>query len=381
MKQRTISLGWKPVLRFVCHAFLFSILPVSASLHGQTRSLEFRYQNPILSEPVRDPQITKIGNTWYMTATSSPFFEPTRHGDLPRVKIWSSKDLNHWEVETSAIHPSAKHWYRKYFWAPELFPYRGKWYLTFNCPAHGDNGPQSVGLAVADEITGPFLVLTEDKPLIEGNDATLFEDGDGKVYLFRSGISAVQVDLQNARTVGAPFDVVQPGGNGAWDGTSTGAPSVNLEGPSVLKHGSTYYLLYASWGRGYEEGYATAPKITGPWIKYPGNPIYGAQDQEWSRRFKHVYTQSPEVPYTQVGHGSPFIGPDGTVWFSCHGYLKGKGQEPHLIITPLRFDDAGILHMRLTWTLQKVTLSRQFHLNLGTTRLATLQLNRLAREP
>ncbi len=336
----------------------------------------FSYRNPIDSEQIRDPQITKVGKEWYLTGTSFPFFESI--GQSPGVKIWKSNDLTHWKFVTIAVKPSSGRWYQNRFWAPELFPFKKKWYLTFNCPYPDVKGAQSVGLAVADRVSGPYRVLTQDEPLTKGNDATLFEDDNGKVYLFRSGLSAVEVDLPNARTVGEPFKVLQAGGDGDWDGTSQGGPRVGLEGPSVFKHNGTYYLLYASWGRGYEEGYATASTVFGPWTKYAGNPIYGAQDEEWSKRYKHTYTQRADVPYGQVGHGSPFVGPDGTMWFGCHGYLKGKGQQPHLIVTPVTFDSHGIMHMTLTWTTQHVTVPNRFRLDLDGTRLATPTLATLA---
>ena len=331
----------------------------------------FRYTNPIQTEPIRDAQITKVGDTWYMTGTSLD-------KELG-VKIWSSQNLTDWRLESQAIRPSEKHWYKKRFWAPELFPYKNKWYLTFNCP-QGDepDSPQFVALAVADKITGPYQVVTEDKPLTEGNDATLFQDDDGKVYLFRSGISGIQVDLPTATTVGSSFNVISPGGPTAWDGTAPGGPGVGVEGPSVLKHGGTYYLLYASWGRGYEEGYATSQHITGPWEKYQKNPVYGAQDEEWCKRYKHLYTQSSNIPYGQVAHGSPFIGPDGTVWFGCHGYLKGVDQQPHLIISPVAFDRHGIMHMSLTWTPQSAVVPQPFRLALNGTRLASPVIEQLA---
>lgn len=353
----------------------FATPQYSAASHRRT----FQYQNPIRSVLVRDSQITKVGDTWYMTGTSYPFSEGTPLGPIPGVKIWSSKNLTQWKLVGLVIRPSRKHWYKQRFWAPELFPYDGKWYLTFNCP-FGDkpDSPQSVGLAVADKITGPYRVLTVDKPLTDGNDATLFQDDDGKVYLFRAGISAIQVDLKNTRTIGASFRIIQPGVGAVWDGTAPGGPAVSIEGPTVLKHGNIYYLLYASWGRGYEEGYATARRITGPWTKYARNPIYGAQDKKWSMLYKHSYTQSPDIPYTQVGHGSSFIGPDGRVWFGCHGYLKGAGQQPHLIITPITFDRQGVIHMALTWTPQAIVLLRHFGLRMDDTRLASPILGKLA---
>jgi xylan 1,4-beta-xylosidase len=335
-----------------------------------------RYQNPIPSEPVRDPQITKVGSEWYMTATSAPFFE--KYGQSPGVKIWRSKDLMHWAFVTLAVTPSPQHWYKQRFWAPELFPYKGKWYLTFNCPLTTIKGPQSVGLAMADRITGPYRVLTVDKPLAQGNDATLFEDDNGKVYLFVAGLAGIEVDLERATTLGSRFAVFSAGHNGEWDGTAEGGPKVSVEGPSVFKHDGIYYLLYAWWGRGYEEGYATARQVKGPWTKFAGNPIYGAQDEPWAKLYKHAYTQNPAVPYRQVGHGSPFIGPDGRMWFGCHGYLKGEGQLPHLIITPVTFDATGTMHLTLTWTPQQVAVGKPFHLELGDTRLASPVLSELA---
>lgn len=357
--------------------------------HASSKDPHFDWENPIQSDPIRDPQITKVGSTWYMTGTAYPFFDGTSAGPIPGVKLWSSTDLTHWKdlgVLIAAPAPKTEgstgqekpHWYNRSFWTPELFPYRGKWYLTFSCPfGESPDSPESIALAVADTITGPYKVLTEDKPLTEGKGATLFQDEDGKVYLFRDGVTAIQVDLPHATTLGAPFPVIQPGTDAAWDGPAKGGPSVGLEGPSVMKHGHTYVLLYSSWGRGYEVGEATAASITGPWKKYRNNPIYGAQDEEWARIYKHAYTQKAEVPYGQLGHGSPFIGPDGELWFACHGYLKGKGQMPHLVITPMHVDHDTV-KMVATWTPQLIFIPKKFHVQLTDSRLASPDLEKLA---
>jgi len=59
-----------------------------------------------------------------MTATAAPFFE--QQGQSPGVKIWRSVDLTHWDLVTLAVAPSQAHWYKQRFWAPGLFPYKGK---------------------------------------------------------------------------------------------------------------------------------------------------------------------------------------------------------------------------------------------------------------
>ncbi|WP_231581103.1 glycoside hydrolase family 43 protein [Silvibacterium bohemicum] len=351
------------------------------SAWASSKDPHFDYENPIQTEPIRDPQIVKVGKTWYMTGTASPFVEGTSQGPIPGVKLWSSTNLTEWKFVSLLITPSKDHWYKRGFHAPELFPYKGKWYLTFSCSSgESPDSAAAVGLAVADKIAGPYRVLTEDAPLTDGNDATLFQDDDGKVYLFRAGISAIQVDLGDAATIGSAFNVIERGPDSAWDGTGPGGPQVGVEGPSVFKHDHNYYLLYASWGRGYEEGYATAPRITGPWLKYHNNPVYGAQDEDWSRIYKHEYTQAASVPYGQLGHGTPFIGPDGNLWFGCHGYLKGKGQQPHLVITPLTFDHE-VINLTATWTPQVIFLPHHFRVHLNDTRLASPDLVKLAAQP
>ena len=376
-------MSWKacPPIRF--HSFCVIILTFFWVLNVQASSKDphFDYENPIQSASIRDPQIVKVAKIWYMTGTAAPFFEGTSQGAIPGVQLWSSTNLTEWKLVSQLIAPAGDHWYKKGFKAPELFPSKGKWYLTFSCPK-GDapDSPFGVALAVSNKITGPYRVLTEDAPLTEGSDATLFQDDDGKVYLFRNGISAIQVNLDQAQTVGEPFNVLSPGPGTDWDGTAQGAPKVDLEGPSVFKHDHNYYLLYASLGHGYEEGYATAPRITGPWLKYHNNPVYGAQDEEWSRIYKHTYTQASAVPFGALANGTPFIGPDGELWFGCHGYLKGQGERPHLVITPMNFDHQ-VIRMTATWTPQVLFLPHHFRVHIGDTRLASPELTRLAQQP
>jgi beta-xylosidase len=322
----------------------------------------FRYKNPILTATVRDCQIIRENGIYYMTGTFPPFWgeKPS-----PGVRISRSSDLLNWSTPEVVLTPQS--WFQQLFWAPEIFPHQGRYYLTFNCPAEGNqpigNGKnihQSVGLAVADTVTGPYHVLTAAKPLVEGNDATLFLDSNGRTYLYHTtkvgeieGIGCTRVDLRRGKAIGSTILCVTKGDRPGWDG----GHGVGIEGPSVFKRGSLYYLLYSSWGRGYEVGYATARSPLGPWHKSNDNPIFGAQDPEWTKNYSGVYDQPEDVPFGQVGHGSPFFGPDGQIWFSCHGIMqKGRGYDldPHLIIAPMTFRADGRIGMKLTWTEQVV---------------------------
>lgn len=315
------------------------------------RKTMFSYQNPIAgSPPIRDPQITLVGDTYYMTGTGLPFDDTAPQ---PGIRLWSSRDLLNWKEEGVILPRTETSWYQRRFWAPEIMPINGKYWLTYNC-GEKTGERQFVGLAVARKITGPYQNLTPDKPLVEGNDAHLWKDeSDGRIYLFRSNIDAMEVDLEGAKIIGEPFPIIRPGEKGTWDG----GPGVGLEGPFVIKRGGVLYLFYSSWGRGYEVGLATATNIRGPWTKAGNNPFYGAQSHERTAHFGNVYTQAPNIPWTEVGHGSPFLGPDGKLWISSHGYRKGEGVEAaRLVIDPLHFENGTIATQIPSWTPRTIVL-------------------------
>lgn len=328
-------------MRYSKIVLILMLVILSLSSYQRARAEDlFRWTNPI-DVRIRDPQIIVVGSNYYMTGTAPPFFEQL--GQSPGVKLWTSHDLLHWTDLGVIVAPSKHHWFKQRFWAPEIFrnPADGKFYCTFACPnGPAKTGTQSIGMAVANSICGPYRVVTVEHPLCTGNDADLFRDSDGKTYVFLAGVNAMQVDLPDVKVIGKPFHIIGLGPEGAWDGRSKGAPAVGIEGPSCVKIGPTYYLFYSSWGRGYEVGYATATSITGPWKKYVDNPIYGAQDKTWAKRYKHKYTQAPSIPWRQVGHNSLFIGPNGKWWICAHGYRKHDNTlHPHLVIDLLYFVD------------------------------------------
>ncbi len=336
----------------------------------------FRYQNPISDglDPhgVRDCQVFRDADKWYMVPTAWPHWPRQETFGIynPGVVIYSSANLLQWKFEKVIVPAGGPDkWYHRRFWAPEVHKLKGKYYATFNAsnPDHGYPG-QHTGFAVADSLLGPYRVVTEAKPLSDGNDLTLFEDEDGKVLAFWNrgrefGIGFAQVDLNTGTFLTEPKSAIVPGnieyamdasGKPVMEPGYDGRPqrkvarcsdwdSIGIEGAYVIKRKSTYYLFYSSWTRGYEIGYATAPKITGPWMKAVENPFYGEQSEAVCKRNGLPYTGNPDSPFNQVGHNEIFTGPDGRLWLSCHGILKSKPDQPMLVIDPLEFDAGGRL--------------------------------------
>jgi xylan 1,4-beta-xylosidase len=103
------------------------------------------------------------------------------------------------------------------------------------------------------------------------------------------------------------------------------------EGPFMLKHKGTYYLMYSGTGAdspNYGVGYATSKSPTGPFVKYSGNPI--------AHRGGNVLGP---------GHHCVVQGPDGKLWMVYHQKWNAeKNFHRFLAIDPLWFDDQGVIH-------------------------------------
>jgi beta-xylosidase len=351
----------------------------------------FTYQNPISAgldpQGVRDCQVFRDGDRWYMTATAWPHWPRQEAWGIfnPGVVLYSSTTLTEWKFE-KVILPAppagSGKWYQRRYWAPEIHRFDGKYYALFNAsnPDAGYPG-QHCGYAVADSLHGPYRIVTESAPLTAGNDLTFFRDDDGRTWAFWNrgrefGIGFAQIDLATGKFLTEPTTairpervdlasnpdgtpVMEPGYDGrpvrkvakyyAWD-------SIGIEGAYVIKRAGTYYLFYSSWTRGYEIGYATAQSITGPWTKAP-EPFYGEQSEQACAKNGLPYTGNPASPFNQVGHNEIFTGPDGRLWLSCHGILKAKPEQPMLVIDPLEFaPDGHLVKTAPSYTPQTIAL-------------------------
>ncbi len=299
---------------------------------------EFTYKNPIDEQHVkaiRDCQILKVGDVYYLTGTSPEFFK----GDNPGVGVYSSKDLVNWKFEKYIIDSTKiadDAWCKHRFWAPEIHPINNKFYCAFTCCNETTNYPYSVGIAVADDVLGPYEIVTKDEALTEGIDLNLFQDDDGKTYAYWScdnGLLGQEIDLETCELIGEPVKCVEKGVGIEWD-------YVGIEGSWVIKRDDVYIHFYSSWSRGYEIGYATAKSPLGPWEKAGNNPFFGAQAQWACDKFEMEYTGDKNSPLTSVGHNATFKGPDGRDWITCH--YQRNGENPKFGYDPIEIKNGVV---------------------------------------
>jgi GH43 family beta-xylosidase len=332
---------------------------------------QFYYRNPNTQLPFRDTHIIPHDSVFYAIGTSPPYWGGPNAG----VKLYRSADLKNWEYVDLLIDAAALDddvWYKDRFWAPELHRFNNRFFLTFNCQNSGGGSYASenmkhfhaCGMAVADNIEGPYTVVTHDKPLTSfpSNDMTLFQDEDGKIFCFFNNgwtdlhhIYVAELDTVNYQLKEEPVLLIsqEPG---RWDGAG-------IEGAHIIKNDGPYFMFYSSWTQGYAVGYATAESVYGPWTKYEGNPLFGAFMRNDStfifREGEAVY--DPASPYTTVGHNQVFTGVDGRVWISCHGYRKGD-ENASMIMDPIWFEDGRLQTNAPTYTTQRVRVSDEMAL-------------------
>lgn len=328
----------------------------------------FKYTNPITRDTtisMRDHAIIRVGKKWYCTGTSLPVWT----GPNPGVRLLVSDDMIHWKqeswlIDASKLPPDCP--YNGRFWAPEIHYLKRKFWLIVNSGKVTQQDPKgmanhSIWLFSAEKVTGPYKLVNGPLTPQYNNDATLFEDTDGQVYLYCSGNGLFQakLDLEKGKIIGelqkfrTARDSVNP--RWMWGG---------IEGPFVLKREGFYYMFFSTWTRGYEVGLLKSPSPLGPWVLASPEPIFGTRKKVYRGELAKVagdFEDTPD-PYCETGHNAIFEGPDGKLWSSCH-YVFYKGQKfpsvnemaepkPQMGIEPLYFRNGIFTIGKPTWTEQ-----------------------------
>lgn len=341
----------------------------------------FTYTNPITSGrdlSLRDHFIIRAGDGWYMTGTSNPVWT----GPNPGVKLFYSSDLLHWEFDRWLIEAAQLPddcFYKGRFWAPEIHHAHDSYWLTVNSghygPELGDRlmDEHNIVLFVAETITGPYELVTKERPLGTGfkNDASLFTDDDGSSYIYCSGggLWQAQIDLRRGALLEGDFTKILAPGDAANPDWMIGG----IEGPFVIKRDGSYFMFFSAWTRGYEIGVLRAPTPLGPWKLTSPEPIFGSRKRHYREKqmreggYAHLVFDDTPDPFVETGHCAIFEGPDRKDWLCCHYFVEGSepvlgsiipewhDTAPQLGLEPVRYANGQFTIDGPTWTKQTVS--------------------------
>lgn len=223
-------------------SFTIFFLPVLVMIHtaavSQVKGNSI-YQNPILHADYSDPDAIRVGDDFYMIASS--------FNCVPGLPILHSKDLVHWTIRGYALKSLSyaagfdKPQHGNGVWAPSIRYYKNEFYIYFPDPDHG------IYLTKAKNIDGPWTepVLVEaGKGLI---DPCPLWDDDGKNYLVhayagsRAGFKSILV----IKELNAAADKVMGKAVLIYDGHES---DPTVEGPKIHKRNGYYYVFAPAGG-------------------------------------------------------------------------------------------------------------------------------------
>ena len=265
-----------------------------------------KYRNPIIDADYSDPDVCRVGNDYYMTASSFACF--------PGLQILHSTDLVNWQIVGTALtddYPVLEKyrgtdldWHRRsqhgnYVWAPSIRHHDGWFYIYWGDPDQG------LFMTKARDVRGPWLkpvLVKEAKGLI---DCCPLWDDDGRAYLSH-GCAGSRAGVKSVLFV-APMSP---------DGTHVTGPSrivydghedqPTIEGTKFYKRNGYYYIMSPAGGVKYGWQVELRSKNPfGPYDEYVGmaqgkskvnGPHQGAwvdtqNGEDWFIHFqdKHAY--------------------------------------------------------------------------------------------
>lgn len=233
------------------------------------------YNKPIF--PAGDPFILAYQDKYYLYATTenSRELEAANAFDTDidgndGIQVYESSDLVNWQNRGFCLKKEdviGERW----FWAPEVTYHNGKFYMVYSSEEHP-------AIAISDSPLGPFR-QTEKKWLRKDKsiDGHIFIDDDGTAYLYYvrldEGNRIFVARLSDSLTeIAEEYEQCLISANEPWETIDCNV----AEGPFVLKHNGTYYLIYScnhTRSKDYAVGYATSDSPLGPFEKYSANPI------------------------------------------------------------------------------------------------------------
>jgi len=285
---------------------LLILLPLLLVLTGKTfaqksnAAVVSTYKNPVIPGDFADPSVILVGDTYYACGTSSEW--------APAYPIYSSKNLTDWQY-VGPIFAELPEWTMGSYWAPELYFRNDTFYVYYTARRKSDK-QSYIGVASTKDLKKGFkdhgVIIEWTKEAI---DAFVVED-NGKLFITWKaygldkdrGIEILGAELapDGLKVTGKEFSLIKA--------NATGWESGGAEGQAIFKKGNFWYMLYsgnACCGDkcDYQVGVARAEKLTGPWIKYAGNPVL----------FSNETWKCP-------GHGTVVVTPENRYFYLHHAY-------------------------------------------------------------
>lgn len=274
------------------------------------------YRNPILYADYSDPDAIRVGEDYFMVASS--------FSNSPALPILHSKDLVNWKVVNYCLKHIPEFRYNNPLhgcgvWAPSIRYHEGTYYVCFPMPDEG------IYMTTTKDPFGEWSEPVNIRPGAGWIDPCPFWDDDGNAYLV-AGVAKSRIGYKSVLHIVR----MRPDGMGIFgdevkifDGNENG--QITIEGPKMYKRNG-YYYIFAPAG-GVKTGWQTILRSKNPFGPYEykvvlrqgdslvNGPHQGAwvdtvTGEDWFLHFQDVYAAG-RITHLQPMHWEndwPIIG-------------------------------------------------------------------------
>ncbi|MBP5346784.1 MAG: glycoside hydrolase 43 family protein [Bacteroidales bacterium] len=288
------------------------LLPMYAG--AQTLNLpqtvqEERIQNPMLWADVPDPDVIRVGDTFYLVSTTMHL--------MPGAPVMASKDLKNWQTvgyvfdrltDSPRYDLEEGTVYGRGQWATSLKYHNGKFYALLAPNEEGAMGDTYI--FSAEQAEGPWSLVSRMRHF---HDCTLFFDDDDRVYVVYGTGEMMELKKNLSDVIEGSYQKIFE-----READETGL----LEGSRVIKHNGKYYLLMISQAYG--------PGRHRREVCYRADDIHGPYE-------KNVVLESNFGGFPYVGQGTIVDTPEGD-WYGIIFQDRG-GVGRVLTLSPVRWID------------------------------------------
>ncbi len=215
------------------------------------------YSNPILYTDYSDPDAIRVGEDYYMVASS--------FCNVPGIPVLHSKDLVNWELINYVVKELPEKRYDRPIhgcgvWAPSIRYHEGTYYVCFPMPDEG------IFMSTTKDPYGDWSEPINIRPGAGWIDPCPFWDEDGKAYLV-AGVAKSRIGYKSVLHLVEmrPDGLALTGEEKViFDGNQNGQHTI--EGPKLYKRNGWYYIFAPAGG--VKEGWQTvlrAKNIYGPY--------------------------------------------------------------------------------------------------------------------
>lgn len=294
------------------------------------------YRNPILYTDYSDPDAIRVGEDYFMIASS--------FCNAPAIPVLHSRDLVNWKVISYALESLPFQDYEtpqhgRGVWAPAIRYHDEKFWIFYPMPDEG-----IFCVTSTDPFQGwsePFCV----RKVVGWIDPCPFWDDDGKAYMV-SAFARSRIGFKSIlhmSTIKPDCTDVLDDGKHIYNGNETAQETI--EGPKLYKRNG-YYYIFAPAG-GVKTGWQTVLRSKSIWGPYE----------------EKIVLHQGNTPVNGPHQGAWIDTPDGEDWFIHFQDVGNAGRIVHL--QPMKWvDDWPVIGMHedengcgepvLTWQKPKV---------------------------